>query len=36
MRRGRSRVILVSEISEVISAPYTNSVCVGMELRSVL
>ena len=29
---GGRREIPVSEISEVVSAPYTNSVCVGMEV----
>ena len=28
MKRGRNRVILVSEICEVVSPPYTSSVCV--------
>ena len=34
MRRegGRGREIPVSEISEVVLAPYTSSVCVGMEV----
>ena len=30
-REGRERGI---SVSEVVSAPYTNSVCVGMEVSS--
>ena len=32
---GEGREIPVSEIGEVVSAPYTNSVCVGMEVSHV-